>query len=87
MLTSHTVENYLKAIFLAQVALLPSEQLVPLGQLASALGVVPGTGVVTTEMAGGGLPGTNPEQPQAERRASLCRRPQPARPPPARPSA
>ena len=43
MLTSHTVENYLKAIFLAQVALLPSEQLVPMGQLASALGVVPGT--------------------------------------------
>jgi DtxR family transcriptional regulator, Mn-dependent transcriptional regulator len=43
MLQSHTVENYLKAIFLAQVALLPSEQLVPMGQLASALGVVPGT--------------------------------------------
>jgi DtxR family Mn-dependent transcriptional regulator len=43
MLPSHTVENYLKAIFLAQVALLPSEQLVPMGQLASALGVVPGT--------------------------------------------
>ena len=43
MLPSHTVENYLKAIFLAQMALLPSEQLVPMGQLASALGVVPGT--------------------------------------------
>ena len=43
MLPSHTVENYLKAIFQAQVALLPSEQLVPMGQLASALGVVPGT--------------------------------------------
>ena len=43
MLPSHTVENYLKAIFLAQVALLPSEPLVPMGQLASALGVVPGT--------------------------------------------
>jgi DtxR family Mn-dependent transcriptional regulator len=43
MLPSHTVENYLKAIFLAQVALLPSEELVPMGQLASALGVVPGT--------------------------------------------
>ena len=38
MLPSHTVENYLKAIFLAQVALLPSEQLVPMGQLASASG-------------------------------------------------
>ena len=43
MLPSHTVENYLKAIFQAQMALLPSEQLVPMGQLASALGVVPGT--------------------------------------------
>ena len=44
MLPSHTVENYLKAIFLAQVALLPSaSELVPMGQLASALGVVPGT--------------------------------------------
>ena len=43
MLPSHTVENYLKAIFLAQVNLLPSERLVPMGQLASALGVVPGT--------------------------------------------
>ena len=43
MLPSHTVENYLKAIFLAQVNLLPSEPLVPMGQLASALGVVPGT--------------------------------------------
>jgi DtxR family Mn-dependent transcriptional regulator len=43
MLPSHTVENYLKAIFLAQVNLLPSEPLVPMGQLASSLGVVPGT--------------------------------------------
>lgn len=43
MLPSHTVENYLKAIFQAQ-SLLPSvESLVPMGQLASALSVVPGT--------------------------------------------
>ena len=42
MLTSHTVENYLKAIFQAQSAL-PSDALVPMGQLAAALGVVPGT--------------------------------------------
>ncbi len=42
MLPSHTVENYLKAIFLAQTGLGPSE-LVPMGQLAAALGVVPGT--------------------------------------------
>jgi len=43
MLPSHTVENYLKAIFQAQIALNSSDALVPMGQLASALGVVPGT--------------------------------------------
>ncbi len=41
MLPSQTVENYLKTIFLAQVA--DSDELVPMGQLATALGVVPGT--------------------------------------------
>ena len=43
MLPSHTVENYLKAIFQAQTALTRSDALVPMGQLASSLGVVPGT--------------------------------------------
>jgi DtxR family Mn-dependent transcriptional regulator len=43
MLPSHTVENYLKAIFQAQAMLPTAESLVPMGQLASALGVVPGT--------------------------------------------
>ena len=39
-----TVENYLKAIYLAQGRHdVGSTQLVPMGQLASALGVVPGT--------------------------------------------
>ncbi len=42
MLPSYTVENYLKAIFQAQIGLGRSE-LVPMGRLASALGVVPGT--------------------------------------------
>lgn len=42
MLPSQTVENYLKAILLAQTAL-PDAGLVPMGQLASSLGVVPGT--------------------------------------------
>lgn len=42
MFPSSTVENYLKAIFQAQMGLGRSE-LVPMGQLASALGVVPGT--------------------------------------------
>ncbi len=43
MLPSHTVENYLKAIFQAQTALRTTDALVPMGQLATALGVVPGT--------------------------------------------
>lgn len=42
MLPSSTVENYLKAIYSAQRAL-GTETLVPMGQLASALDVVPGT--------------------------------------------
>lgn len=43
MLPSQTVENYLKTIFLAEAALGSTEELVPMGQVASALGVVPGT--------------------------------------------
>jgi DtxR family Mn-dependent transcriptional regulator len=49
MLASQTVENYLKAIYQAQRGSTPLERddsegrLVPMGQLASALGVVPGT--------------------------------------------
>ena len=47
MLASQTVENYLKAIFQAQRAFGDAEgsdaRLVPMGQLAAALGVVPGT--------------------------------------------
>ena len=42
LLPSSTVENYLKAIYQAQSAL-NEDQLVPMGQLAAALGVVPGT--------------------------------------------
>ena len=43
MLPSQTVENYLKTIYLAQSALVDANALVPMGQLASAIGVVPGT--------------------------------------------
>ena len=43
MLPSFTVENYLKAIFQAQTALAGPDELVPMGQLAAALNVVPGT--------------------------------------------
>lgn len=42
MLPSSTVENYLKAIFQAQIGLGRGE-LVPMGRLASSMGVVPGT--------------------------------------------
>ena len=43
MLASQTVENYLKTIYLAQTALGSSKDLVQMGQIAAALGVVPGT--------------------------------------------
>jgi DtxR family Mn-dependent transcriptional regulator len=43
MLPSSTVENYLKAIYLGVGALTPSRRLMPMGQLAAALGVAPGT--------------------------------------------
>jgi DtxR family Mn-dependent transcriptional regulator len=43
MLPSQTVENYLKTIYLAQANQSSSQDLVPVGQLAAALRVVPGT--------------------------------------------
>ena len=43
MLPSSTVENYLKAIYQGQSALAGGEKLVPMGQVASAVGVTPGT--------------------------------------------
>lgn len=43
MLASQTVENYLKSIYLAEAALTGDRALVPMGQLASALSVTPGT--------------------------------------------
>jgi len=43
MLPSSTVENYLKAIYLGSSALTQPHRLLPMGQLASSLGVAPGT--------------------------------------------
>src|SRR6478736_6114659 len=43
MLPSSTVENYLKAIYQGQTALPAETRLVPMGYVASALGVTPGT--------------------------------------------
>ena len=43
MFPSSTVENYLKAIYHGQTALTDQKGLVPMGSVASALGVTPGT--------------------------------------------
>src|SRR3954468_6237172 len=43
MLASSTVENYLKAIYTGVHGLKPGQRLLPMGQLAAALGVTPGT--------------------------------------------
>lgn len=43
MFPSSTVENYLKAIYQGQSTLAGHERLVPMGHVASALGVAPGT--------------------------------------------
>ena len=43
MLPSSTVENYLKAIYHGQLALPREQRLVPMGHVALALGVTPGT--------------------------------------------
>jgi DtxR family transcriptional regulator, Mn-dependent transcriptional regulator len=43
MLPSSTVENYLKAIFIGESQLPAGQRLVPMGQLAAALTVAPGT--------------------------------------------
>jgi DtxR family transcriptional regulator, Mn-dependent transcriptional regulator len=43
MLPSSTVENYLKAIYQGQLALQTGARLVPMGQVAAALRVTPGT--------------------------------------------
>src|SRR3954451_15816563 len=43
MLPSSTVENYLKAIYAGETHLVAGQKLVPMGQLATALGITPGT--------------------------------------------
>src|SRR4030095_11046224 len=62
MLPSQTVENYLKTIFLAQVANGSSDALVPMGQIATTLGVVPGTATTMIKtLAESGLVHYEPE--------------------------
>src|SRR3954462_8567500 len=56
MLPSSTVENYLKAIHQGQTALGGSVRLVPMGQVASAVGVTPGTATtMVKDLAESGL--------------------------------
>ncbi len=43
MLPSSTVENYLKAIYVGETHLVAGQKLVPMGQLATALSIAPGT--------------------------------------------
>jgi DtxR family Mn-dependent transcriptional regulator len=43
MLPSSTVENYLKAIYHGQSALPAGQRLLPMGHVAAAVGVTPGT--------------------------------------------
>jgi Mn-dependent DtxR family transcriptional regulator len=56
MLPSSTVENYLKAIYIGESHLVEGQKLVPMGQLASALGVAPGTATTMVKaLSDGGL--------------------------------
>jgi DtxR family Mn-dependent transcriptional regulator len=80
MLPSQTVENYLKTIYLAQAEKASDHELVPMGQLASALGVVPGTATTMVKaLAESGLVHYEPYMgvrltPAGERLASLVSR-------------
>ena len=80
MLSSQTVENYLKTIYQAQAAGLSHRDLVPMGQIATALGVVPGTATTMVKaLAESGLVYYEPYMgvrlsPAGERLASLVLR-------------
>ena len=52
MLPSSTVENYIKAIYQGQVALPADARLVPMGHVAAALGVTPGTATTMVKALG-----------------------------------
>jgi DtxR family Mn-dependent transcriptional regulator len=51
MLPSSTVENYLKAIYVGETHLVGDQKLVPMGQLAVALGIAPGTATTMVKLA------------------------------------
>ena len=80
MLPSQTVENYLKSIYLAEASLAADRDLVPMGQLASAMGVTPGTATTMVKaLADSGLAHYEPYSgvkltPAGEKLASLVLR-------------
>jgi DtxR family Mn-dependent transcriptional regulator len=80
MLRSSTVENYLKAIYLGAATLPASQRLLPMGQLASSLGVAPGTATTMVKtLAEAGLAEYEPYAgvaltPDGERLAALVLR-------------
>ena len=80
MLASSTVENYLKAIYMGAHGLRPGQRLLPMGQLASSLGVAPGTATTMAKtLADAGLAEYEPYSgvaltPQGERLAALVLR-------------
>src|SRR5687767_3357420 len=62
MLPSSTVENYLKAIYVGETHLIAGEKLVPMGQLAGALGIAPGTATTMVKaLAESGLVAYEPD--------------------------
>ena len=80
MLPSSTVENYLKAIYQGQSALAAGARLVPMGHVATALGVTPGTATTMVKaLAESGLAEYEPYSgvrlsPAGERLATLVLR-------------
>jgi DtxR family Mn-dependent transcriptional regulator len=80
VLPTQTVENYLKTIYLAELDRSTSEGLVPMGQLATSLGVVPGTATTMVKaLAESGLVHYEPYSgvrltPSGEKLASLVLR-------------
>src|SRR2546422_3001898 len=86
MLPSSTVENYLKAIYQGQSALPRDQRLVSMGQVATALGVTPGT--ATTMVKALAESGLAEYEPYSGVRLSAAGRkipgPLPPPPPPAR---
>ena len=75
MLASSTVENYLKTIYLGSAAAHGSDaRLMPMGQLAAALGVTPGTATTMVKtLADSGLVNYEPYAGVTDRRERASR--------------